>query len=75
MLEQLCYINSLLAEKEIRYFLHFGQKSFNITCPNDYNDYIRGVLSEHMICEMARTPEIGKDVIMYRIRPGKERRL
>lgn len=71
MLEQLEYLNARLLESEIPYLLIYGQKSFTINSPDDYDNFIRGVLSVPRKTEEALSADRGKDALIYHIRPRK----
>ena len=72
VLEQLCYINYQLIEKNIPYSVNYDKKQFRITSESEYLDFIKSVLSEPMPMEkeiyFTHTTE---DELVYRIRPGK----
>lgn len=71
VLEQLCYLNGTLAADHIPYLLQYGKTNERIESENDFNDFLRGVLSEPMRIENAQIPEAGSDALIYRIIPGK----
>lgn len=71
VLEQICYLNGVLAESEIPYKLQYGRRTYNINSQNDYDEFIGIVLSEHMRFENALIPEMPKDALAYRVRPRK----
>ena len=71
VLEQLCYLNSQLEANQIVYMLQYGKKAVYIRSKNDFDDFIRGVLSERMQASTAPFPEAGANSLIYRIKPGK----
>lgn len=70
VLEQLSYLNEVLAEKRIPYELIYGKKQVRIESEYDYTDFMRGVLSERMQTGLALSPSMLKDALIYRIWPG-----
>ena len=76
VLEQLCFINEQLLEKGIQYDLHYGRNQTHIASENDFDDFIHGVLSEPMQREKADVMfNNTEDALIYRIRPGRGRRI
>lgn len=71
VLEQLAYLNEKLQKEQIRYMVQYGNDSVFIGSQNEYDDFIRGVLSEPMRSGIAPTPEHGTDALICRIHPGK----
>ena len=71
VLEQICYLNDILADNQIEYLLQYGGKSVLIDSLNDYEYFMKGVLSEPMRAGIAPFPEADNDSLVYRIRPGR----
>lgn len=71
VLEQLCWLDEVLASSGITYLLQYGQTAVRIRSDNDFEDFMRGVLSAPMRVENARTPDTGNDVLIYRIMPER----
>jgi hypothetical protein len=71
VLEQLCYLNDVLAENKIKYTLQYGKTPVAVASANDFDDFIKGVLSEPMRAEQALSPEVEGDAAIYRIEPRR----
>ena len=72
VLEQLCFINYRLLEKQISYSVIYGRKQIRITSESDYKEFMRSVLSEPMRRERVNVVfNTTADELIYRIRPGK----
>lgn len=72
VLEQLRYINDQLLENRIPYSVSYGKEQVHITCENEYEDFIKGVLAKPMQTEkMSAMLKITEDELVYRVRPGK----
>ena len=74
ILEQLCFLNGVLAEQQVPYLLQYGRDTVLIDSINAYDDFIRGILSEPAHPAKATLPDIANDALIYRITPGKEAR-
>ena len=69
VLEQLCWLDDVLRSSDISYMLYYGVTVVRIRSENDFEDFMREVLSAPMRVENARTPDTGNDVLIYRIMP------
>lgn len=71
VLEQLCYLNDILAANQITYHVQYGKRSVIISSVNEFDDFIREVLSEPMRPDKAPSPDYSHDALIYRIMPGR----
>lgn len=72
VLEQLCYLNAQLMEEQVPYTLQYGKKRIVVRSENDFDDFIKAVLSEPMQREKpVLSSHVTEDALIYRIKPGR----
>ena len=72
VLEQLCFVSEQLLEKQIAYSLFYGNKKIRIGSQNDFEEFLKSVLSKPMQTEKTELAfKTTEDELVYRIRPGR----
>lgn len=72
VLEQLRCLNDDILAQELNYELIFGDKRLRITSEEEFYAFLKSKLNRPLHAEKANVTALGRDEIIYRIRPSKE---